>query len=375
VAKHLAGKISRIVGDFLTIGELIHQVDHEMEKRVIARHGLVKLDALLSLAPRLKNQIRDALPPNSKKEVSILEDLLSRLRNDLAGSDMETGRDAMAAHALRLDPMRIVDTWKCMGEATFGVLAIDLAEIDRELSRLSAAHPNILQYPGASASFVDPVWRVFWRQEHVLGDPSRPRLANIYPGFTTADVVAPMPGGHPAQDVTIRASGLATFLRQIRMMLQAVGRGSEVERLFAEMMVNDYCALWELLFVSGVQNEHGQVDLCVLDHWRAEGFEGADCLERLKGQPHPDSDRWRQEIRNRTSAHVDADADIWIADLKNWPMTIDAIINEALRVIEVLRQCASLDIRSKIFFIAPQYLGGSEVLRLAAQEGRRWKDG
>ena len=375
MAKHLPGKVARIISDFLTIGELTTLIEHEMEKRVVARHGLVKLDALLKLIPRLKNEIRDTLPPGQKKDVLALEGLIKRLRQDLENSDFETGRDAMAAHALRLDLMRIVDTWKCMGETTFGVLVGDLQEIDTELRRLSTAHPKILAYPGASASSVDPKWQELWCDESYLGDPNRPRLANIYPGFATEGIVAPIPGGHPAQDATIRAVGLATFLRQVRILLQAVSRGSEVERLFAEMMVNDYCALWELLFDSGVQNEHGQTDLCVLDHWTKEGFEGATSLSVLKHRPHPDLDKWRQDVRNKSAAHVDADADIWVADLKNWPMPVDELINEALRVIEEAKKSAALDIRSKIFFLPPTYIGGHEIVGLAAQNGRYWKDG
>jgi hypothetical protein len=375
MAKHLPGKVARVIGDFLTIIELTKLIEHEMEKRIVARHGLVKLDALLNLISRLKNEVRNALPPGKKKVVDQLEGLIGRLRKDLENSDMQTGRDAMAAHALRLDLMRIVDTWKCMGETTFGVLEADLKELDAELLRLSMAYPKLLPYPGTSASSVDPKWQEFWRHEMNLGDPKRPRLANIYPGLATAGIVAPVPGGHPAQDATIRATGLATFLRQVRIMLRAVDRGSEVERLFAEMIVNDYCALWELLFVSGVPNEHGQVDRCVLDHWRAEGFKGANCLAALMNKPHPNLDEWRQDVRSKSTAHVDADVEIWVADLKNWPMTIDELINEALRVIEELRECAALEIRSNVFFIPPSFLGGNEVIGLAAQEGRYWKDG
>jgi len=94
VAKHLPGKVARAVSDFLTIGGLTKLVEHEMEKRIIARHGLVKLDALLSLTARLKNQIRDSLLPDQKHNIEVLEGFISRLRKDLENSDMETGRDA-----------------------------------------------------------------------------------------------------------------------------------------------------------------------------------------------------------------------------------------------------------------------------------------
>ncbi len=232
MAKHLPGRVARLISDFLTIDELTKLIDHEMEKRIVARHGLVKLDALLSLIARLKNEIRDALPPGRKKDAEPLEGFIKRLRNDLDNSDMQAGRDAMAAHALHLDLMRIVDTWRCMGETTFGVLEADLKEIETELKRLSTAYPPVFTYPGASAAPTDPTWRVFWRLESNLGDPARPRFANVYPGLATAGIVAPVPGGHPAQDATIRAVGLATFLRQVRIMLQPVSRASEVERLF-----------------------------------------------------------------------------------------------------------------------------------------------
>ncbi|MBI1651390.1 hypothetical protein [Hyphomicrobium sulfonivorans] len=373
MAQHLPGKVARLISDFLTIGELTTLIEHEMEKRIVARHGLVKLDALLTLVARLKNSIRDALPPTQKKEIGRLEDLIARLRKDLEKSDMATGRDALAAHALHLDLMRIVDAWKCMGETTYAVLASDLKEIDAELLRIANSYPAALAYPGAFTFSVEQTWQEVWRNDTYLGDPNRPRLANIYPGIGTAGIVASLPGGHPAQDVTIRATGIATFLRQVRIMLQAVSRGCEVERLFAEMMLNDYCALWELLFVSGVQNEHGKVDLCVLDHWTSDGWCGASCLAALKNNPHPDLGAW-QQTRNKVTAHVDADADIWRADLKHWPMTVDTLIDEALRVIEAMRDCASLDIRSKFFFIPPTQLTG-EVVGLSNQAGRYWKDG
>ncbi|MCZ4093589.1 hypothetical protein [Sinorhizobium psoraleae] len=374
MAKHLPGKVARVISDLLTVGELIRLIEHEMEKRIVARHALIKLDALLQLGSRLKNEIRSSLAAREKKNVDFLEKLLARLRLDLDKSHLIIGRDAFSAHALHLDLKLIVETWKFMGETTFGVLESDVKDIDEELRRLSTLYPNILWYPGAAVANIDPAWRVFWRANENLGNPSGFRVVNIYPGLATAGVVAPVPGGHPAQDVTIRAAGLATFLRQVRIMLQAVDRGSEVERLFAEMMVNDYFSLWELLFSSGILNEHGQSDLCVLDHWRQTGFAGAACLARLKQAVNPDLERWRLEVRNRVTAHVDADADIWVADLKNWPMTIDTLINECLRVIENVRGCARAEIRSDLFFVPPTYLG-PEVIGLSGQEGRRWSEG
>jgi hypothetical protein len=113
----------------------------------------------------------------------------------------------------------------------------------------------------------------------------------------------------------------------------------------------------------------------VLEHWKRDRFAGAACLEMLRNSPHPELDKWRREVRNKSSAHVDADVDIWAADLPHWPMTIDELINEALRVITAARDCAALEVRSKFFFMPPTYVGGEKVLGLADQEGRYWRDG
>jgi hypothetical protein len=369
MALHLPGKISRLISDFLTIERLADLIEHELEKRVVARHGLVKLDSLLELLARLKNEMRQALPANQRGRVADLERMIARLRKDYTGSDMEAGRDAMAAHALQLSLERIVTTWRSMGAATFGVLASDLREIDAELSRVCPAYPAASEWP------LEPSWPDLWKAEGVLGDPTRPRLANVYPGLATAGVVAPVPGGHPAQDATIRAAGVATFLRQVRLVSDVSPPGGNMERLFAEMMVNDFFSLWELLFTSGVRNEHGQPDLSILEHWKADAWAGANCLAALSGRAHPDLELWRTEVRNKHTAHTDASVEIWRGDLSHWPMSFADVINEARRVIEALRECARLDIRSKIFFVPPTYLGGQEVIGLAAQEGRYWKDG
>lgn len=364
MAQHLAGKVARLIGDFRTINALVNLSEHEMEKRIIARHGLVKLDALLNLLPRYKNEIRKQDYAGVSAPVQHLEDLITRLRNDYHAGELEVGRDAMAAHALKLDLLRIVATWRFMGATTFGVLLSDLDEIESELARVARNH-----VPAGSAH-VDVAWQANWRR--VLGPPDKPRYATIYPGLGTAGIVSPLPGGDHAQDTLIRAVGLATFLRQMRLLLDATPRNSTAERIFAEIMLNDYMALWEILFDSNVTNEHGAPDKCVLDHWNDDGWGGAACLSGLKANPHPDFAKWK-EVRNKFTAHVDADEDVWKADVAKWPFTVDELINEARRVIEAFRGCGMEDIRAKIFFIPPSHFG-SEVIGLAAQKGRSWAE-
>ncbi|GEM_PF-3445696 len=367
MTKHLPGKTSRLIGDFLTIVELTEFIDHEMEKRIVARHGLIKIDAILKIAPRFKNELKRQIP-NGPVVVRRLDELLSRLRKDYEGSGLEIGRDAMSAHALHLDLRRIVDTWSFMNKTVFRVLADDLREIDAELSQLDT------NYPKAVTPLLDDAWKVAWASESLLGPPSRPRMAIIYGGLATAGISTAVPGGAPAQDATIRVGGLMTFINQIDRLVAAVGMiNGTVTRLLAELLLIDYCALWEALFTSGVANEHGTPQPSLLEHWRTNRWGGVSELEALEQAPHPDLQQWREQVRNRVAAHMDPDIDIWQADLANWPMTYADLQSEAYRVLNAVHVASRNEIRARAFFMPPISVG-DDVIGLAAQEGRHWDE-
>lgn len=367
MAKHLLGKTSRLIGDFLTIVELTDFIDHEMEKRIVARHGLVKIDAILKIVPRLKNEIKHQLP-NGSVAVEQLELLLSRLRNDYEASGLEVGRDAMSAHALHLDLRRIVDTWSFMNKTVFGVLASDLREIDAELSQLDT------NYPRAATPLLDQSWKAAWLSEGLLGSPSHPRMAIIYGGLGTAGIVSAVPGGAPDQDATIRVGGLMTFIHQIDRLIFPVGTGNgTVTRILSELMLIDYCALWEALFTSGVANQHGPPEASLLEHWRTNGWGGVTELEALEQSPHPDLQKWRTQVRNRVAAHVDPDMDIWDADMANWPMSYLELQSESYRVLNAIHAASRKEIRARVFFMPPSFMS-DDVIGLTAQKGKHWDE-
>lgn len=366
MAKHLSGKTSRLISDFLTIGALTTLIPHEMEKRIVARHGLIKIDALLRIAPQYKNELRARL---GRPAVLPLERMISRLRKDYEGSNLKVGRDAMSAHTLHLDLQRIVDTWTFLSKTVFDILADDLREIDLELSRIDA------NYSSARIWALDADLPKLWSDDSLLGNPSHIRFAVIYGSFATAGIVAPMAGGARVQDATIRVGGLVTFIHQIDRLRVPFTMGSDCERLFMEMIVIDFFALWDSLFNSSLRNEYGDQDPSLLDQWRADGWAGVSQLEALQQTPHPDLDLWRTQVRNLTAAHVDPDADIWLADVRHWPMTVRTTISEAYRVINAVVSAARADIRGGPLFIKPQRMGGDEVIGLSAQDGLHWADG
>ena len=362
MARHLPGKVSRLIGDIRTLIALCELIEHELEKRIVARHIVVKLDSLLELVPRYKNELRRLRGPQT---VRMLEELLHRLRQDYERSDLPVIRDAMSAHSLKLDMHLMMDAISYAGQTVLTILTDDIEKIEAELKIIVG-----LDHIAAGQAQIDDAWKEFWREDNCLGDPTRPRLLTTYASIATAGVIGPMAGGHPAQDALIRAISLATNLRQCRLMLEATPVRSTAERLFAEMILNDYLALWEALFISQVRNEYGVTDLSILEHWEQDKWSGAAQLRKVSLRPHPNLEQWRSQ-RNHTTAHLDPDCDIWMIDIDHWPMDLPELINEALRLIEEFRNCAHLDIRSRLLFAPPTQLG-PDVIGLSNQEARRW---
>lgn len=363
--QHLPEKISRTIGDFYQIDALVAAIEHQLEKRMVARHGTVKLDALVPLLARYKNVLKAQVGLGA---VAHLNSLIARLRKDLEGSPFEVGRDAFSAHALKLDLQRIFVTWKFMNVTTFSILRDDLKEIDAELEKLEPA------YISAPAPNVDLGWRVAWRDEKMLGDPRRYRFATIYPGLATVGVVAPLSGGAPAQDAIIRACGLATFLNQTIKLIYPVPTASTAYRLLCEQLVNDFMALWELLFDNTVTNDHGVPSNSVVGYWEKDGYAGATTLRALEATKHPLFESLRLEVRNKHSAHIDPNVENWRSATNFWPMKLTDLEAEIYRVLGAIHLAAKQDVRTRFLFGPPQFLD-EDVVGLSGQEGLAWEDG
>jgi hypothetical protein len=277
---------------------------------------------------------------------------------------MGVTRDAMSAHALRLELTDIDDAWRLMCASTFGVLGGDMKEIRNELLIFlpSATSPAIPQ--------LDTTTVAQWCLR--IGDPQTLRAGVIYQGIGTARINSPIALSR-SQDAFIRAVTLCAFLRQTFLLLEPTIPGSDFERLFAEMIINDYFALWEVLFVTGVPNNYGPVEPCVLDLWRSEGHRGVPCLEALKGDQNPNFEPWRQTIRNKVSAHLDADIDARKIELVNWPVAVADLHAEMRRVVSRFGECARKDVRTRFIFTFPQPLSGSAE-KLWGDEKKMWDD-
>ena len=99
-------KLSRLIGDFKAVLYLIDTIEHELEKRIVARAGLIKLEAFVSLAGAYKNELKSSSPATHSSLISSVEDKLQNLRKDIDGA-VRPIRNAMAGHLLAIDAGKI----------------------------------------------------------------------------------------------------------------------------------------------------------------------------------------------------------------------------------------------------------------------------
>ncbi len=359
MALHLPGKVSRLISDFSTLCALIELIPYELEKRIVARHCTIKLDALSKLLPRLKNKLASSDAPS----VLALTERIRCFRNDYEGSQLEACRDAMSAHSLQRPAVDMVTTWLDLNSTIITILNDDVKEIDR---LLLAIDPN---YPASTVHPFDVSWPAMWKDEGLLGDPNSFRFASHPAGMASADIMSMVPGGHPVQDATLRVSGIMTSLRQIDRVSFPMTGHPNCLRLMAEIMLIDYCALWEALFDGAFRNDYGLAEPGLASMWAQDGWKGAQVLAELAENPHPNLDQWKRQ-RNQSAAHLDADMPIQDIDLDRWPLTFEELKVEAYRVMNITYCAALLDIRSQIAMMPPTQL--EKTLGLSGKEGTRF---
>src|SRR5215471_14068456 len=97
----LAVKVAHLIRDFRAVLCLVEFIEHELEKRIVARLGLVKVEALHSIASAYKNDIKRAIDPPRRADIAPLEDMLAQLRLDV-DSGIRDMRNAQVGHSLQL---------------------------------------------------------------------------------------------------------------------------------------------------------------------------------------------------------------------------------------------------------------------------------
>jgi hypothetical protein len=176
MAIDLAKKVAHLARDFRATLQLVEFIPYELEKRIVARLGLVKVEALHSIVGTYKNELKRSVGETRGKEIAELERLIDRLRTDIDGG-IRAARTAQAGHSLALSFREIPEHWLFMGHSTFSILSQDIAEIETLIHSIDAT------YTAAPAPSVpDTSLLPAWSHPNLLGAPSALRFAQVHAG-------------------------------------------------------------------------------------------------------------------------------------------------------------------------------------------------
>jgi len=163
MATDLSIKVGHLIRDFVAVRHLAEFIEHELEKRVVARLGLVKIEALNAIAGAYKNEIKRTAAPDKAAAIKHVEQLLTHLRVDVE-SGIRDARNAQVGHSLGLPVERIPEHWLFMGHSTFSILEQDLGKIDAALRSLDSGYTGAQSLPA-----LDPKLRDSWCAPEALG--------------------------------------------------------------------------------------------------------------------------------------------------------------------------------------------------------------
>lgn len=337
----LGVKVAHLIGDFWAVEALVGAIEHELERRIVARLGLIKLDALATLLPAYKNSVKRTRP--GYPDLGKLEELAKQLARDHQGG-IQAIRHSLAGHSLHLKPADIGEFWLFLKRSSFKILSDDLRGVD---SALRAINPP--DYPGARAAPPIPsTLPSAWRSDQLLGDPNKVRMAHVYAGIWSPQVVGQVPPNAVAGDATLRVVGLMTYLRQAAVLNAPIPwnvRPAVYRRLLYELRLLDLVALEEAIYTGPSSNKYGPTATSMLEAWRtlSKPHPGIALLEAHRVRFPPEFEIWKG-VRNKVVAHVDMDVPGSDLDMAHWPLKLsdlDAFSRELpVRVAQAMWQDA-----------------------------------
>ena len=360
----IPAKVARLIADFWAVAEFVNYIEHELEKRIVARLGLFKLDALSSLLPTYKNDLRSRY--HGHADIGELHRLTSQLRIDHDNGIRQT-RHSLAGHSLHLPPEQIGEGWLFLKKSSYDILAGDLHDIDRVLSSIDTT-----DYPGAEVvPSIPGDLQIRWRQPDLLGDPEQVRHVHVYAGIWSPGVSSMVPGNTTVQDVTLRVAGLMTYLLQVDRLIAPVPfhfRPAIYRRLLYELLVSDLVALEETVYHGPPSNRYGPTTTSMLDEWQQSfpNHQGVQDLLAFRSRIPAEFSGWKKDLRNKIIAHVDSGIAVESMDMNNWPIDLRQFMDFVEDFSNAIFAAARHDIATRALFIPPAPL--RNVLGLARDD-------
>lgn len=203
-----------------------------------------------------------------------------------------------------------------MGHSSFSILEEDLTEIEKLLSSLDSVYQPLVTPPALDSAVLDA-----WNAPDALGPRDTVRMARVYAGPWTPDIVALLPGNTSFQDASIRVMGLRLMIRQSGILMHpfwiAGGPIDIWERLLLELAIIDFFALEEAVFDGNLRGNTPSL----LDEWSTDKtpHPGTGLLRASRANLSPVRIKWRDEVRNKVCAHMDLDVSASLLEVANWP--------------------------------------------------------
>ena len=367
----IPNKVARLIGDYWAVFSLVDAIEHELERRIVARLALMKLDALANILPVYKNILKSTSP--SSLSIQKLENLNKQLVQDHQ-TGIKAIRHSLAGHGLHLPSTDIGDYWLFMKRSAFQILSDDLKEIDATLVNLDptnySAANQVLAVP---RNLVDD-----WRNPEILGDPTTIRSAFVYAGMWTPGIVSLVPGNTTPQDITLRVVGLMTYIRQMRTInapIQFNFRPEIYRRLIYELILADFIALEELVYTGPPLNNYGPTTTSLLQEWGtlSGSHPGLNIIQNFRGNFSSDFLVWKQEVRNKMISHVDQNIPVSTMELDQWPIRLNDLESLIDEFYQCLHEASKHHVTTRFLFVPPT--GVKDALALAHDDSLlTWDD-
>lgn len=362
----LPQKIAHLCRDFRATLAFVEFIPYELEKRIVARLGLVKIEALASIAGTFKNELKRVYRATKPTEIAHLETLLTQLRRDV-GKGIRECRNAQAGHSLALQIKAIPDQWLFMGHSSYSILVDDLNKIEAAIAAIEPAYTPLQLPPLPDAGILAD-----WAATDGLDNPADIRFAQVYAGPWTPDVASVFPGGHPMQDASLRVMGLSVMIRQMGLLLRPFfHRGEEYgpwAQLLTELGLIDLFSLEEAVFDGNVQGATPSL----IDEWAAIRHPGVPALAASRALLPAARLGWRDNIRNKVCAHMDLYVRGAMLDMRNWPLDLGKFDLAINALCNSIRTAARADIRTRYIGIPVTKL--NNVVALAGPQSPKWAD-
>ena len=311
-------------------------LNDEYEKRVLARHILVYVDAFLKLAPVLKNQIKA-----TGVKVDTVHKALNLLTRDYE-SFYAIIRDKLSAHRQDLPLVDTIEAWNEIDDVTVNTFINDASQIYNLLNSLNSIVPYFIDFDDFGNSDLKFKLENLAKQGATTGI----ELAMDNLAFSRLNTVRNI----DTSEIKKRGSQIVSILDTIKVLFrlyQPLKSGKDTERLAKAMLIVDTINLIDNLYPNAYTDPKYKIN-SFLEISQQQGHGGYQILKNAYDQRDIDAEGRLREVRNKIAAHVDDNPSLNLEYLLALldSITIEYLIQVISAAQNAFIQCCKEDIKT-----------------------------